>query len=93
MPDEATDQTRIDPRLTRIGLLALAAISDKVGVDFFDADIDGKKAFLTKYGKDVIEVAKTQGGELGRYFENRVVVMIENQGNAGLYFIKKPYHG
>ena len=86
-PKADEDDMRIDPRLTRIGLAALAAVSDAKGVDFFDLDLDGKKKFLTDFGGDVISIARAS--QYGRYFENRVIMLIENDGNAGLVFVKR----
>ena len=86
---EGEDNVRIDPRLTKIGLQALAAVSEKRGVDFFDLDLEGKKKFLNDFGSEVVELARTCSGRMGRYFENRVVMLVESEGTAGLYFVKK----
>jgi hypothetical protein len=88
-PDE--DNMRIDPRLNRIGLNAIEAVAQHYKVDFFDLDIEGKKKFLNDRGKEIIEAAKTHP-TLGRYFDDRVVLLVENEGTAGLVFTKKLKH-
>ncbi len=85
-PDE--DNIRIDQRLNRIGLNAIEAVAHHRNVDFFDLDIEGKKKFLNDHGKDVIEAAKSHA-QLGRYFDDRVVLWVENEGAAGLIFTKR----
>jgi hypothetical protein len=88
-PDE--DNIRIDHRLNRIGLNAIEAVAEHYKVDFFDLDIEGKKAFLNDHGKEVVEAAKSHA-TLGRYFDDRVVLWVENEGAAGLVFTKKVKH-
>jgi hypothetical protein len=90
---ETEDNVRIDPRLIRIGLEALDAVSEKQGIDFFSLDLEQKKAFLVDHGPDVVTAAKRAAGPLARYFNDRMVVLIENEGNAGLYFLKVKPHG
>lgn len=88
------DNVRLDPRLIRIGLQALSAVSEAKNVDFFTLDLEGKKEFLVDHGPEVVSTAKRIAGPLGRYFEDRMVALVENDGAAGLYFIKvKPKHG
>ena len=88
-PGEEEDNVRIDPRLVRIGLKACEDVADSMALDFHGMSIADKKAFLTEAGAKIMEKAKQDGGELGRYFENRVVVLLENKGRAGLYFTKR----
>jgi len=83
------DNIRIDPRLIRIGLLALDAIANKYDIPFFDLDMDEKRRFLMDHGNEVVEAAKLGAGSLSRYFEDRVVMLIEGNGAGGLYFVKK----
>lgn len=83
------DRTVISARLMRIGLEAINAVADRLNVPFHDLDLAGKKAFLERNGKEVVETAIRNGGSDGRYFENRVVLWVENQGVAGLVFVKK----
>lgn len=88
MTSEIEDNVRIDPRLIRIGLAALDAVSEAKGVNFFDLDLDHKKLFLSEHGAEIMSTAKRAAGPLERYFENRMVVLVENEGAAGLYFTK-----
>lgn len=85
-PDE--DNIRIDQRLNRIGLTAIEAVAEHYKVDFFDLDLEMKKKFLNDHGKEIIETAQNHP-QLGRYFQDRVVLMVENEGTAGLIFTKK----
>lgn len=86
--NEAEDNIRLDPRLIRIGLEALNAVSDAKGIDFFLLSMDNKKEFLVDFGPEIVSTAKRLAGNLGRYFEDRMVVLVENDGAAGLYFVK-----
>lgn len=88
MISENEDNIRLDPRLIRIGLQALDAVSAEQGLDFFLLESDGKKAFLSDHGSKVVSAAKRLAGPLARYFNDRMVVLIENEGSAGLYFMK-----
>lgn len=88
MSNETEDNVRLDPRLIRIGLQALDAVSEKQGVDFFILPMDQKKEFLVDHGPDVVAAAKRIAGPLARYFNDRMVVLVENEGTAGLYFMK-----
>lgn len=85
---ESEDNVRLDPRLIRIGLQALEAVSEAHQIDFFLLSMDNKKEFLVDYGTEIVETAKRLAGPLARYFENRMVCLIENNDAAGLYFMK-----
>jgi hypothetical protein len=86
---EEQDRTVISARLMRIGLEAISAVADRLGVSFHDLDLMDKKQFLEKNGKEVVETAIRNGGKDGHHFENRVVLWVENAGVAGLMFVKK----
>ena len=85
---EEEDNIRIDPRLIRIGLEALNAVSDAKGIDFFLLSMDNKKEFLVDFGPEIVSTAKRLAGPLCRYFEDRMVVLLESDDAAGLYFMK-----
>lgn len=88
-PDE--DNIRIDQRLNRIGLTAIEAVAEHYKIDFFDLDLEMKKKFLSDHGKAIIETAQHHP-TLGRYFVDRVVLLVENEGAAGLVFTKRAKH-
>jgi hypothetical protein len=90
---ETEDNVRLDPRLIRIGLQALDSVSEKKGVDFFTLSMDHKKEFLVDHGPEVVSTAKRLAGPLARYFNDRMVVLLENGDTAGLYFMKVKPHG
>ncbi len=85
--DSQEDNTRSNRQITTVFLMAAEKISEKVGDDFFSHDFDGKKAWLEKYGQACLDTAKTTS--YGSYFDNKVVLLVESQGAAILYFTKK----
>ena len=68
---------------------AISAVAEKHEVEFYDLTLEQKKAFLNDHGAEVVNLAQTCAGKLGRYFEDRVVMLVENGDAAGLYFVKK----
>lgn len=82
------DNVRLDPRLIRIGLQALDEVAKAHDIDFFLLKREYQKEFLVDYGPEVVSMAKRIAGPLGRYFEDRMVVLLETDEAAGLYFMK-----
>lgn len=85
--DSQEDRTRSAKEVNAVFMLAAEKVSDAAKDDFFAHDFDGKKAWLEKYGQACLDTCKTT--RYGSYFENKVVLLVENQGAAILYFTKK----
>lgn len=88
-----SDGTLIDHKLTRLCLEVIDSVSDSHGIDFPGLDLDGKKDFLNRFGKEIIDCCVQQPG--GAMFADRVVLWVENteKETAGLMFVKKKSNG
>jgi hypothetical protein len=84
-----SDGTIIDHKLTRLCLEVIYSTADLHGVDFSDLDLEGKKDFLNRFGKEIIDLCVAQPG--GSAFADRVVLWVENseKETAGLMFVKR----
>jgi hypothetical protein len=84
-----SDRTIFSARLMKIGMDAIDYVASELNLDFYSMDFEEKKAFICDNGKKIMERAIESGGYYGRYFSDRVVLLVENNGNAGLIFTKK----
>jgi hypothetical protein len=84
-----SDKTIFNARLMKIGMDAIDYVASELNFDFYGMDFDEKKAFICNNGQKIVDRAIESGGQYGRHFENRVVLLVENGGNAGLIFTKK----
>ena len=87
--DFNSDRTIFNARLMKIGMDAIDYVASEMNLDFYGMDLEGKKAFVCNNGQAIVDRAIESGGQYGRHFKDRVVLLVENDGNAGLIFTKK----
>lgn len=73
---------------TRVFMAAIDAIAFAEGIDFVDLSFEQKKAWLNDRMKDVIERAIAVGGPAYVALRKFHIFVVENDGNAVLYFEK-----
>ena len=84
-----SDKTIFNARLMKIGMDAIDYVASELNFDFYGMDFDEKKAFICNNGQKIVDRAIESGGQYGKHFKDRVVLLVENGGNAGLIFTKK----
>ena len=87
--DYESDKTIFNARLMKIGMDAIDYVASELNFDFNGMDLDEKKAFICNNGQEIVNRAIETGGQYAKHFRDRVVLLVENDGNAGLIFTKK----